>query len=867
MNNTDECPTSKTMTEVNSLELLLQDSFFDKINKLGTGESVAWKSNAVVHGHIDEFLQLPISDELKESSFCLNDSNQASFAEINISATKYRSGKLHLLFDKLKLNVIAGRLGCFICEVQDHCRSGVQDSSGKQQEEDITFPCFRGKNTCSENADELATEDCVADNGNEAANKTVVIQDLLSVSAYQKQERGKHTSELPVTGNNFHQPGPDGEGPVVKRKRGRPRKAKPPVCDPLPTEVIKKSVEVQPDIPGRRYSLRGVKLRKELLDAERNGSDEETLSSDVKESFHEDVEADEGTQSSISMDIVKTEPRTSQSQDIMENSKGTQTLKERNSVSNNLPQRGRHRRKRNNVRVAPCEICNKMFCDFTGVEEHVRKSHSSHKRFQTYIEELQALKIVKCSHCDLAFKNRYSLQIHEDMAHCKYAGSSCSVCKKQYKSLRSLRLHERMVHSGKNKEHLCHLCPAKFKWANTLKQHIQEIHDGLENFQCSFCEKRFSRKGQLNRHIRIHGMDSSKRVLCNLCGKGFWYDTNLQRHLATVHQKHKERYHCSYCGKGFTQKNSMVSHVRLLHFKLHAYVCKLCNASFPRSKVLEDHMKVAHGDEAYKASGLGRQRFKYNRTADDLFYCTYCSSSFFYKAKMVEHIHKAHANEFPFVCTICSQGFLMRSYLRKHKKAAHDLVDDQTGENSDDDDDEMNKLSLTEDKDQSKSSAHITVLDDTSSHKERSTASLAMTDHIDMDDLELNDAAAAASVLVEVASGSLTHYVIQNPDQSTDSMTQPEIMGDLSADQSNIVQIITSDSGSTQVVLPSGIDGENYELVEGFAEEAILHDGENVTVLSEPVEDTVILTDHNLQFDGNISHDVPLNVVVVESES
>ncbi|XP_064611435.1 zinc finger and BTB domain-containing protein 17-like [Liolophura sinensis] len=849
------------MTEVNSIEFLLPHNIFDQINKLGTGENVAWKSSAVAHSA--EFLQSQIAGEGKESSFRSSDCNVASGTEINISATKFRSGTLHLLFDKLTLNVIAGRLGCAISEVEERSSSGVQDSSGSQQEEDITYSGFH-VNTCSEDGDQPVIENYMIADGNEVASETVITQDSMSVSACQAHACGENT---PVTGKSLHQPGPDGEGPViVKRKRGRPRKVKPPECDPVPTKVVSTSVEIQPDTPGRRYSLRGVKLRKELLDAERNGSDEETDLSDVKESLHEEVEAGEGTQSSVSMDIVKTESTTSQFQE-MENSKGTQTLKERNSRSSNLPQRGSHRRKRNNVRVAPCEICNKMFCDFTGVEEHVRKSHSSHNRFQAYIEELQALKIVKCSRCDLTFKNRYSLQIHEDMAHCKYAGSSCSVCKKQYKSLRSLRLHERMVHGSKNKEHLCHLCPAKFKWANTLKQHIQEIHDCLENFHCSFCEKRFSRKGQLNRHIRIHGMDSSKRVLCNLCGKGFWYDTNLQRHLSTVHQKHKEKYHCSYCGKGFTQKNSMVSHVRLLHFKLHAYVCKLCNASFPRSKILEDHMKVAHGDEAYKASNLGRQRFKYNRTPDDLFYCTYCSSSFFYKAKMVEHIHKAHANEFPFVCTICSQGFLMRSYLRKHKKAAHDLVDDQAGENSDDDDDEVNKFSFTEDKEQNKSSAHITVLEDTNSQKEMAPASLGMTGNIDMDDLELSDAAAAASVLVEVASGSLTHYVIQNTDQSTDSMAQPEIMGELSADQSNIVQIITSDNGSTQVVLPSGMNGENYELVEGFAEEAILHDGENVTVLSEPVEDTVILTDHNLQFDGNINHDVPLSVVVVESES
>lgn len=338
------------------------------------------------------------------------------------------------------------------------------------------------------------------------------------------------------------------------------------------------------------------------------------------------------------------------------------------------------RRKRNNVRVVQCRYCQKMFCDYTGVDEHVKKFHADEPDFSDYVTELKKLKVVKCTKCDATLQNRYLLQDHENRVHFQVDSQICSQCGKSYKNLKSLRNHVHSVHYVKGKSNLCHLCPAKFKWAATLKQHIQEIHEGIRQFSCPTCKKEFYRKSQLNRHKRIHGSDISKMIVCKQCNKSFWFENNYIRHMRILHQPQKELFHCSYCGKGFSQKASMVAHVQLLHFNLYTFTCKICNMGFTRSKTLRAHMTQVHNDTDFVVTNSQRNRFKYNRTAEDLLYCTYCKTGFYYKAKLVEHIHQEHLSYFPHRCNKCKQGFLEQKFLENHLKKAHNIDESTNSE-------------------------------------------------------------------------------------------------------------------------------------------------------------------------------------------
>ncbi|XP_058653262.1 zinc finger protein 184 isoform X2 [Onychostoma macrolepis] len=81
---------------------------------------------------------------------------------------------------------------------------------------------------------------------------------------------------------------------------------------------------------------------------------------------------------------------------------------------------------------------------------------------------------------------------------------------------------------------------------------------GQKRFCCSFCEKSFSRFGQLKEHLRSH--TGEKPFACAQCGRSFTKHCNLIRH-AVVHSGEKP-YQCGQCGKRFTQRSSLKSHQR-----------------------------------------------------------------------------------------------------------------------------------------------------------------------------------------------------------------------------------------------------------------------------------------------------------------
>ena len=336
-------------------------------------------------------------------------------------------------------------------------------------------------------------------------------------------------------------------------------------------------------------------------------------------------------------------------------------------------------------KIKACKYCNKLFVDYIGVEKHVRNFHKQRKDVDDYLDQLKQLQICKCLECGKLCENKFVLKAHQENVHTKVKdGFSCSQCGSKLKNHQSLRNHMRSVHKSLDESHLCHLCPAKYKSKWTLQQHMEEIHEKKSDVRCKICNKTFARKNQLNRHMVSHGVDKSKRLDCPECGKSFWFPYNLQRHIQSMHGPHEERYHCSYCGKGFNLKSGMVTHVQQVHFNIYPYTCPVegCKGGFSREKLLADHIAQTHPEVQYKVRNKPRSRYKYWKSTEDLFYCSHCSDSFCYKAKLVEHMHTAHSDAFPFKCDTCSQGFLEKSFLTYHQRKAHNQeVEDDPDDN------------------------------------------------------------------------------------------------------------------------------------------------------------------------------------------
>lgn len=220
-------------------------------------------------------------------------------------------------------------------------------------------------------------------------------------------------------------------------------------------------------------------------------------------------------------------------------------------------------------------------------------------------------------------------------------------------------------------------------------------------FQCSECDKSFSRLYALNNHVdALHGI---KRSHCVVCGLMFSRNEHVARHMKTRHQNVTE-FACDECPESFTTIKDVVAH-GLFHRKMkekqdplqnltkeekqvvfvkcqepgkREYGCFRCTKSFGRLYMAREHANVH----------LNLTPFK----------CDHCQHAFHSQGSLSKHLHSAHEESITFkcpkckrnysdsdifqthveqcerqhVCDSCDSAFYRHDHLKRHKETVHE---------------------------------------------------------------------------------------------------------------------------------------------------------------------------------------------------
>ncbi|CAL4122129.1 unnamed protein product, partial [Meganyctiphanes norvegica] len=174
----------------------------------------------------------------------------------------------------------------------------------------------------------------------------------------------------------------------------------------------------------------------------------------------------------------------------------------------------------------------------------------------------------------------------------------CSHCDKEFSRQVILSRHVQ-IHHVMEKPNQFSQFEIILSYNNDIIHH-QRIQIGHQTYQCSYCEKTFTSDGDLRIHMKKHTRKSYK---CSQCEKIFSKRSRLVYHWRT-HSGEKP-YQCNICDKVFSMNGSLSIHMRS-HIQNTLYQCQLCDKAFPRNIVLIYHMRTHTGEKPYKCNQCGK---------------------------------------------------------------------------------------------------------------------------------------------------------------------------------------------------------------------------------------------------------------------
>jgi len=207
----------------------------------------------------------------------------------------------------------------------------------------------------------------------------------------------------------------------------------------------------------------------------------------------------------------------------------------------------------------------------------------------------------------------------------------CDVCRIQFEKNVIFEMHMRFVHKKEQvfeetENYEVHfgqnwttssLCDTNFNQETCLDLNnpkVQEIQEKKNDHKCPKCDRQFTKRFNLEKHIKSVHEKVMIMKKCYICDKEFSFQ-NLRHHIKSVHEGIKP-HKCSSCDKSFSQKIGLKRHIEIVHMGIK-YKCSFCKADFVQLEKLKSHTKRVHTKLVHEIKEGG---FKFK--------CSYCDSNF-----------------------------------------------------------------------------------------------------------------------------------------------------------------------------------------------------------------------------------------------
>ncbi|KAF5274091.1 hypothetical protein FQR65_LT04489 [Abscondita terminalis] len=336
----------------------------------------------------------------------------------------------------------------------------------------------------------------------------------------------------------------------------------------------------------------------------------------------------------------------------------------------------------------PCTLCDREFKTAATLKRHVIVCHSIEEEqddpltFQLClccgepVDSAHTSGDYKCDLCEKLFFSPMNLLRHKSIEHIKGDVWACSECDNTFLE-RSLLLEHMQTHPL-IKAFSCRQCNREFTRKYHLDRHIAQTGcNGTprNEFQCQVCQKVFSRKDNLRDHLRAHAGEIKKKKLieCQYCKKAFRGSAMLVMHLRT-HTGEKP-YACDLCPKRFPSSGAMKKH-RRMHTGEKPYECPKCSSKFAAKETLNRHIRTHTGDRPHACQFCGKSFIQatqlrahiFHHTGENAFTCTYCNRAFNRRTRLTTHVKFVHEGAKPMECDQCDKTFFRKEDLARHLK-------------------------------------------------------------------------------------------------------------------------------------------------------------------------------------------------------